>query len=646
MAVLFYHADFVWARGGFLGVEVFFVISGYLITSLLLLEWLRTGTIGLKRFWLRRARRLLPALFTLLIVVSSTALLVYRDTLGRMLGDVIASLGYVTNWYLIVKQVSYFESFGRPPLLQHLWSLSVEEQFYVLWPLIFSFGMALLRARTRKPTVRAFLGFIVAGVLASTALMAILFTPYADPSRVYYGTDTRASGILVGAALALVWIPWRLPRSVPLAARRVLGIIGVSSIAMLFIILSRMDEFAPFLYRGGFLLTSVVTAVVIAMTVHPASSIAAVLEWAPLKWIGTRSYGIYLWHWPIFMVTRPGFELGWNPYATLALRLAVTFGIAEVSYRFIESPIRHRGFRAWVSGIRHAVGIETVRGGSAVLVGAVTIVALLFAGLTAGMLGHDEGGVIAASGSASLASAASLDSVGTAVVESGSEAIGEMPDSPAVDGVSRPVGSSELSNQDVAAGAAELDVAAGVSELGTGAASQAPRADAGASSSTPVDPASELPTVSIIGDSVVAGAQAVIKARLPNPVVIDAVVNRQFKHATRVIRRLRASGELGEVVVIHLGTNGAFSGATFDEVIGALPASERVIVLTAKVPRRWERSVNDTIRAGAKRWPNVEVVDWHSIGGSHPEWFNPDRVHLNRRGMEAYAKLLDSAING
>ena len=154
MAVLFYHADFVFARGGFLGVEVFFVISGYLITSLLLVEWLRTGTIGLKSFWLRRARRLLPAATLLVLGVSLASLLIYRDALERMLGDVVAAMAYITNWFLIVRDVSYFESFGRPPLLQHMWSLAVEEQFYILWPLIFTFGFMILKGRDPKRSIR------------------------------------------------------------------------------------------------------------------------------------------------------------------------------------------------------------------------------------------------------------------------------------------------------------------------------------------------------------------------------------------------------------------------------------------------------------------------------------------------------------
>ncbi len=588
MAVLFYHADFAWARGGFLGVEVFFVISGYLITSLLLVEWLRTGTIGLRSFWVRRARRLLPAVFVLILGVSLAAILVYRDALDRMLGDVVAATGYVTNWFLIVRDVSYFEVFGRPPLLQHLWSLSVEEQFYLLWPLIFSAGLLLIHRGSQKRTIRSFLMLTIAGIIGSTLLMAFLFTPFEDPSRVYYGTDTRAAGILVGVALSLVWIPWRLPTELPRRQRAVLNTGGFVALIALIVILVGMDEYSTFLYRGGFLLTSLVTAVVIGATVHPAGILGGLLENPVMKWIGTRSYGIYLWHWPIFMVTRPGVDVADRPYVTFAVRTALTFIIAEVSYRYVESPIRHKGFRQWVVDMRRAAGIQTVRGGSIIAVGALVSISFILGGLAWGSVLRDAGPV--------------------AVASEATEDV-SLPPILAATPVETPTTTSTPST-----------------------------------SPTVVSPADYV-AVSMIGDSVLAGAQGVVKNTLENPLIIDATVNRQFKHADDVARDLRANGTLGDIVVLHLGTNGAFSSDTFDEVIESLRDVDRVLVLTAKVPRRWEASVNRTIVEGAERWPIVEVIDWHTIGGQHPEWFFEDQVHLNGTGMREYAELLSDVIN-
>ena len=205
MAVLLYHGGVNWIPGGFLGVDVFFVISGYLITSLLLRDWSEHGSIQLGRFYVRRARRLLPALFLMLGVVSLYSLVFLPDTVAELRGAVIATLVYVENWHLISHDVSYFVSAGRPSLLRHVWSLAVEEQFYLLWPLLFS----LLLARWGRRS-RSLLRVILGGALVSAVLMAVQYQRYGDPSRVYFGTDTRASTLLIGAALAIVWTPWRL----------------------------------------------------------------------------------------------------------------------------------------------------------------------------------------------------------------------------------------------------------------------------------------------------------------------------------------------------------------------------------------------------------------------------------------------------
>jgi peptidoglycan/LPS O-acetylase OafA/YrhL len=276
MSVLLYHGDLAWAIGGFLGVEVFFVISGYLITSLLLNEWRERGTIDLRRFWLRRARRLLPALFLVLVVTTLVAVVFLPDEVASLRGDVVSAFGYVTNWVFIFGEKSYFETIGRPSMVGHLWSLAVEEQFYLLWPLLFIGGMKLF-GRKRFPVV------VVGGVVTSVVLMWMLYTPGSDPSRVYFGTDTRASGILVGCALAFVWAPWRLRRKVSPSARNILNVSGVVGLILLLQMLLRTDEFSSWLYRGGFLRLDVVAAVVIAVAVHPAASLGRYLGIRPLR---------------------------------------------------------------------------------------------------------------------------------------------------------------------------------------------------------------------------------------------------------------------------------------------------------------------------------------------------------------------------
>jgi len=623
MAVVFYHADFTWATGGFLGVEVFFVISGYLITSLLLVEWLRTGTIDLKNFWLRRARRLLPAVFLLLAVVSTMSILFYRDTLNRMLGDVVAAMTYVTNWFFIFRQDSYFEAFGRPPALRHLWSLGVEEQFYILWPLIFTFGLAMLGKGTQKRTLKRFGLLVLSGVVASTALMFLLYTPYEDPSRVYYGTDTRATGILVGVLLALVWMPWKLPSKITRRQGISINAIGIVAIGILVYILGNLSEFAPFLYRGGFLVTSLVTVTAIAATVHPGASLGRILDTPVMKWIGTRSYGIYLWHWPIFVITRPGFDIPWAVAPTFAFRLALTFAVTELSYRYVESPIRHDGFRVWMTGIRHRIRINSVQTATTFALSVIAAIVLIGAGLVQGAVTQPT---------SLLASPDDTDSITVGM----SPADDQLEEQPEIDG------EAQAPQPTLPTDGADSAVDTTSTTTATSSTSTLP------STSTTVitQPPPPLPSVTFIGDSVMLGAEQALIDTLPNDVNVDATVSRQFKHAGSVAADLRAAGRLGDIVVLHLGTNGAFNSEMFDKVMTELQDRDRVIIVNAKVPRRWEDLVNSAIDSGSKRWPNVEVVDWNTYGNARPELFGKDQVHLNVEGKGVYARLLDRVING
>src|SRR5215213_6609200 len=361
IAVLLYHAGLPWIPGGFLGVEVFFVISGFLITALLLAEWRQRGHIDLKGFWMRRARRLLPALYVLLVVSLAFSVVFLPGEVAGLRGDVLAALGYVTNWYLILGQESYFEAVGRPSLLQHLWSLAVEEQFYLLWPPILALGLAIGATRLRY---RRVLCLALAGAVAAGVAMALLYAPGVDPSRIYYGTDTRVTGLLIGATLAFLWMPqpstdgWTLRRNLGSsrfmrrwrwAVPALLDIVGIAALGTLIWFCLHLGEFQPFLYRGGLVAVALATAALIAVIAYPrARTGSRLLAWRPLRWIGERSYGIYLWHWPVFMVTRPDLDVPFDGVPLLALRLGATVVLADLSYRFVETPIRRGALgRAW-----------------------------------------------------------------------------------------------------------------------------------------------------------------------------------------------------------------------------------------------------------------------------------------------------------
>jgi len=592
VAVILYHAEFGFIPGGFLGVEVFLVISGYLITSLLILERVRTGTIDLKEFWTRRARRLLPALGVLLLLVTTSALLFARDALFRLNHDVFAALTYSTNWVMIFRQESYFEAFARPPLLRHLWSLAVEEQFYLFFPLIFAGVMLLLSRRSTGygQTARRFMGFAAVAVIASTALMWLMYVPYEDPSRVYFGTDTRASGLFVGVALAFAWQPWRFTKSLARRGTVTLNVSGFVALGFLTYILLTLGEYDVFLYRGGFLVVSILTAIVIAVTVHPQGVLNPVLGNSLLVWIGKRSYGLYLYHWPVFVLMRPEIDVPWSRWPTLIAQIVVTLAITEASYRWIEQPIRRRGFKPWIAWVT-----EPLRRRSPQAAALWPVIAGVFViGLTIGL----------------------------------------------IQGSSTPPLSEEIAASPVEAPAVVETTApsAGPSTTGSIAETETP------STTTIPAPPTVIPPPVMIGDSVMLGAKIGLEKAVEDALV-DGTVSRQMKHVPAVVTQYRTEGLLGEIAVVHLGTNGPFSAAHFDDAVISLADADRVYFVNASVPRRYEGAVNDTLAAGVERWDRAFLIDWHSAAKDHPEYFVKDGVHLTSAGIAAYADLIARAIN-
>jgi peptidoglycan/LPS O-acetylase OafA/YrhL len=318
--------------GGFLGVDVFFVISGYLITSLLLSEFRKEGRVDLVAFWLRRARRLLPAVGVLIAVVMVAGAFFDFGQISTLRAQALASMAYVTNWDLILSHQSYFEEFARPSLFRHLWSLAVEEQFYLLWPLAFAACM------TRFGQKRLVIG-VIAGAIASSLLMAILFDP-GNPNRVFYGTDTRATPLLIGVALAFVWHPERLKPQTGNLAPAALDAVAAFALAMVVITFMTVHDYDLSLYHGGFLLLSLWTALLIAALAHPAASIGRVVGNPGMRWLGLRSYSFYLWHWPVLELTRPGIDVPLHGPILFALQLGLTLALADLSYRYVEQPFR------------------------------------------------------------------------------------------------------------------------------------------------------------------------------------------------------------------------------------------------------------------------------------------------------------------
>lgn len=599
VAVLLYHAEIAWIPGGFLGVEVFFVVSGYLITALLVGERARAGRIDLKAFWIRRARRLLPALAVFLAGSYALAVLLADDVVDQWHEEVWAAAFYVANWFGIANDVSYAEGFGRKSFLHHLWSLAVEEQFYLLWPVILWAGLKLLG---RRGMAVATLG-LAAG---SAALMWVLYQPLTDPTRVYYGTDTRAQGLLVGAALALVWRPW-VWRSRRVThghlARWSVALLGVGALAVVGWAMWRYDLSiisAEPLFRGGFLVTSGATAIVIAAVAMQGSPLGTVLGIAPLRWIGTRSYGLYLWHWPIYQLTRPRIDTDLGQWETLALRLVLTALVTEASYRIVETPIRQR--RLWWT-IRH----QPLRAAGALVAAPVVAVALV----------------------ATLdAAQADLGGGGDDQVVLASPVVAADPSTPAPTPTPLPTPTPAPVTPSPQAAPAEAPPAPTPTPLAT---------------PTAVPPAEPAPPtysdVVFIGDSVMEGAAEDLLAMAPEGEV-DTKVGRQWFEAPDVLNERRADDALGDAVVVHLGNNGPINDALFDQMMEPLHDVPLVVFVTVRVPVRWEETVNDSIAAGVERYDNAVMVDWFERSNDRPKFFASDGVHLDRKGRRAYVKLI------
>lgn len=356
MAVLFYHLGFTWIPGGFLGVDLFFVISGYVITRLLLDSIERSGGLDLRAFYLARVRRLLPALAFMLVTTAIAVGIWAPDTIKRFLIDTPFALTGSMNWWLVGHHLDYFEAIGRPPLLQHTWSLAVEAQFYLVWPLIL---LAILKFFGKKKI--SLIALVIAGI-SGVALMLVSFSLDASSaskvSHVYFGTDTHSIGLFLGAALAVSWIPQNFKSEVSKKAQDFIDGIGVFGFLGILGSFLLIDETNPALYKIAFPLAGIFAAAIITSIVHPASRFAPILQNKVLLWIGERSYAIYLWHWVIFQVTRPKVDLAGATWAMYSLRILIVFALADISLRYIELPVRRGVLNYWIKGLKYRTQAE------------------------------------------------------------------------------------------------------------------------------------------------------------------------------------------------------------------------------------------------------------------------------------------------
>lgn len=603
LAVIVYHLDPHWLPGGYLGVDVFFVISGYLITSLLLDERRRTGRITLRRFWLRRARRLLPALAVLLVAVVILAAVFARDALAQLQGDVPAAIFYVLNWRLVFEHSTYMASFGRPPLLENLWSLSVEEQFYLLWPLAL---IGLRRRTSRQGVAVACLG----GAGLSALLMALLYQP-GDPSAVYFSTVTHASGLLLGCALAAAIPPWQMTGAITAKAKRLLERAEVGALALVVAGMAVLGFDSSATYRGGMLAVDVAATVVVATLAHPASRLGRMLSREPLRWIGLRSYSLYLWHWPIFELLRPGADVSWPVPVVDGVRLVLTFAAADASYRWVEQPWREG--RAWPA-IKARLGRLGVPGRAAVMAAPAVVVSVLLISAPP----PDEPAILAAGSTPAARVEPGRPAPGPALAPIASIPVPTTTSVTATAGAAAAISSASPPTTTVAAAV-----------LGPGGV-----------------PRSTEPILAV-GDSVLLAASAALEATFGPDITVDAVVGRQVDAGIARLEQYRRSGALARyrTVVVDLGTNGSFTPVEFDQLAAVLAGVPRVVLYSVHAARTWSVGDNAVIQQGAATHAGqMTVVNWNAAAGAAGLLY-PDGIHPDPAGAAVYTHLLQVALD-
>jgi peptidoglycan/LPS O-acetylase OafA/YrhL len=596
--------------GGFLGVDIFFVLSGYLITRMIATEVLRFGTFRFGNFYRRRARRLLPGLAVVLTAALAAAAF-WRDQLTTVRAATLAAAGYVSNWWLSFAHHSYFVTAGRPSMLQHLWSLAIEEQFYLFWPVLAVGVCALAPDRWR---IRALTGVALLLALASGAEMTLLAiardAPYgADASRLYYGTDTHSMGLLLGAAFGALAAGAAV--SGP-ASRRLLWLtdgIGAAALVAVLIVLATTAESSSPLYRGGFLAFAAITATAAAAAARDGSRLGQLLDRGPMRWIAARSYSMYLWHWPVAVVTRPGVDVHWPAPIVLLVRVAVTVVLADVTYRVVERPVRTLGLRDSVrAGVRRLARVIV---GQAPVGARLATAALVATALVAG-------GVLATGPKPTL----SAGQKALASTHGGRDLrLGRTRPTP----LPRPIGS--ISN-----------VAAESTPPATPSSRPTPRP----TKARPVTQRRALPTISAYGDSVMLGARASLDQRFPGG-MLDAVEGRQPGPILQDVEQDQAAGKLNKLVLIGVGDNGLINATDLRNALVCLHRVRHVVIVNNRVGRPWEAPNNHTIARVVRHFRNVILLDWYAASAGHPSWFYDDGIHLTPAGARNYTRLIARA---
>ncbi|MGD8148770.1 acyltransferase family protein [Ornithinimicrobium sp. Y1694] len=662
-AVLVFHYMPAWLPGGYLGVDVFFVVSGFLITTLLLREIDSKGRIDLLGFWRRRARRLLPALLLVVLVSVSAARAIGGDLLVGIGRQTLGALTFTTNWLEIAAGASYFHA-TSPILFINFWSLAVEEQFYLLWPLSLVVALAVTRTTRQRVSAVATIG------LVSAILMATLYDG-GDATRVYYGTDTHLMGLMAGAAFALAWAdPTHRAGLRSRAWRRYRGYAVLLAVVGLFALMMWMDESSALTFRGGILLASLLTVVLVAAALEADGPWRRIMELRPLRWLGERSYGVYLWHWPVLVIMG-----ALVPYATgtvrgalvLSAALVLTFAFAELSLRLVERPVRRHGIRAsvrrltrWVTTPWNVSRTPRIVAAAVVLMLIATVVAIATAPeksetqrqieATESRLAGDGQAPAAGATDAGAEDAASEGAAGAAIGEElglaggdaqGSSSTSEGDEKDAKDdGAKDDDAKNDKSDTKDETSDTKDSTKDGVAADGTSAVVNGVEFTADADGY--LVPSGDALTA--IGDSLVVTSSDGLSYRFPGINYI-AKSNRQWGDADALIEAGVADGTIRQDVVLHFGTNAGVDEKALRSALDTLGPDRNVVVMNLFVRASFTDSSNATLENVVADYDNVVLGDWAGTISQQPGVLQADKVHPDLEGMHVYAEVVAEAFD-
>lgn len=590
IGVILYHLAPYQFQGGFLGVPIFFVVSGYLITDLLFQEWQQNKRIDVIGFYIRRVKRLYPALVTLVLATTAYITLFARDLLANIRAVIMTNLLYVYNWYQVAHHESYFDKFGTQSPFTHLWSLSIEGQFYLFWPLIIIILLKFVKKKQPIFDTMIILAFI------SALLMAILYRTGQDPSRVYYGTDTRMFSILLGAALAVVWPSTALKKDLPTNLRMLLDVVGGGTLLLLCLMFMQMTGESALVYRGGMFFFSVLSMILVAVVAHPGADLNRLLTNRLFTWIGKRSYGIYLYQYPVLVFFESKINVADHSFLYALIEVALILILSDMSYRFLELPLQHFDYSKTWSTLKEFCRRDSSYGNKRwymLIPGLIVLLAVV--GATTGTTAGSE---------------AKKDTALEKTIKENDKKVAKQ-------------------NKNIAAKTS--------SSADTNTAKQFDLTE------NEIAKAKQL-QITAVGDSVLADASTTLQEIFPN-MYVDAKVGRQVREAIPVLQSLAQSGKLADTVLLSEGTNGPYSEQELDQIMAIVGKERKLYWINVHVPtRRWQDQVNNDLKTATKKYPNLKVIDWYTYSNDHPEWFYDDNVHPNPEGLKYYGPYVARQI--